>query len=203
MLGAAASGSAAGLNATIIDTHLRNAQLELYWTHDWAHLRRIDDDEIGAGQYLLDYPDLANADRVKYVSIYRGGVWGPPIKKGITPQMRTYRDNRGPPERWEPMEQLNFHPKADQVYPVQIYSIRELMRLTQDNDRFTIDDAPVTVVATATLKAHYRQPDAQIHIERSKTLINALKENSWGQNTFSPEDWREQEPEVRPQTISS
>lgn len=201
MLGAAASGSAAGPNSTIIDTHLRNAQTLLYWTHDWAHLRRYETKTLGQHAHLIDYPATANPDRVRYVSVLRGGVWSPPLKKGITPSMYTYQSNYSWPQRWEPYEQMEFWPAADQAYSVRIFFIKAMERFTDDADRATVDDTAISTVATATLKAHYRQPDAAGFKEMSDTLIRTLKGKSWGQDIFRKDDWIESEPLVRPQTV--
>src|SRR3979490_3266016 len=93
MLGGGNLGAAAGLNATLIDTHLRNAQTLLYWTHDWAHLRAYTQPTLGINQFLIDYPASANPDRIKWISVLRGSVWSKPLARGITPQMYTYQLN--------------------------------------------------------------------------------------------------------------
>jgi hypothetical protein len=201
MLGAASSGSAAGPNATLIDTHLRNAQTLLYWTHDWAHLRKYETKTLGQHAYQIDYPTTANPDRIKAVSVLRGGVWSPPIPKGITPSMFTYLENYTWPQRWEPYEQMEFQAKADQAYSVRIFFIKALDRFTQDADRASLDDTLISLVATATLKAHYRQPDAAISQKASDSLVIKLKAKSWGQDVFKPQDWINSEPLVRPQTV--
>jgi hypothetical protein len=201
MLGAASSGAAAGPNATLIDTHLRTAQTLLYWTHDWAHLRRYDTDTLGMHQYQIDYPDDANPDRIKAVSVKRGGVWSPPLPKGIPPSMFTYLDNYTWPQRWEPYEQIEFQAKADQAYEMRVFFIANLARFTQDGDRASIDDTLISLVATATLKAHYRQPDAALSKDASNTLLLKLKGKSWGQDVFKPNDWINNEPLVRPRVV--
>jgi len=204
MLGAASAGASAGPNGTIIDTHLRNAQTLLYWTHDWAHLRKYALKTLGLNQYLIDYPtdgNGANPDRIRYVSVLRGGVWSPPLQKGITPSMYTYQDNKSWPQRWEPYAQLEVFPKADQQYSMRIFYIENLGRFTDDADRASLDDTAISVIATGTLKAHYRQPDAALFQKMSDTLVISLKSKSWGQDIFRPNDWIESEPLVRPQTV--
>lgn len=201
MLGHASAGSgSAGVNTTIVDTHLRNAQTRLYWTHDWAHLRRYEELTLGQHETLLDYPDTADPDRIRYVSVYRGGVWSPPIERGISPSMYTYQTNYSWPQRWEPYEQMEFWPSTDQSYPIRVFFIKALGRLTADGDRFSIDDTLTSIVAIATLKAHYRQPDAKIHMDASESLLVSLKAKSWGKTVFRPNEWTA-EPLVRPQTI--
>lgn len=204
MLGNAAAGAAAGPNATIVDTHLRNAQTLLYWTHDWAHLRKYGLKTLGTHAYLVDYPsdgNGANPDRIRFVSVLRGGVWSPPLEKGITPSMYTYQENYSWPQRWEPYEQIEVWPAADQSYSLRIFYIDNLGRFTQDGDRASIDDTLISIVATATLKAHYRQPDAALAQKASDSLLIKLKGKSWGQDKFRPDDWINSEPLVRPQTV--
>jgi len=204
MLGAASAGAAAGPNSTLVDTHLRNAQTLLYWSHDWAHLRKYEVKTLGLHAHLIDYPasgNGANPDRVRYVSVLRGGVWSSPLKKGITPSMYTYQQNFSCPQRWEPYAQMEFSPAADQEYSVRIFYIENLARFTQDGDRATVDDTAISLVTTATLKAHYRQPDAALSKEAADSLVMKLKAKSWGQDVFRPNDWADSEPLVRPQTV--
>lgn len=204
ILGFASSGAAAGPNQTLIDAQIRNAQTSLYWSHDWAHLRKREDKTLGVDEFLLDYPTSgngANPDRVRFVSALRGGVWSPPLQKGITSSMYTYQDNPSWPQRWEPYEQLEIWPKADQIYTVRIFYIENQARFTQDTDRCSIDDTVVQLVATAVCKAHYRQPDAEMYQTMSDNLLAKLKAKSWGQDVFRPDDWVNQEPLVRPVTV--
>lgn len=201
MVGAGASGAAAGVASTIIDTHLRNAQTLLYNLHDWAHLRRYELKPLGQTQYLIDYPVTANPDRIRYISVLRGSVWSPPLRRGITPQMYTYQANASWPQCWEPYEQIELFPISDQAYSLRIFFIKALDRLTDDADRFSVDDVNVSLIATSTLKAHYRQPDAAGIKSMADELIRRLKEKSWGQDVFKPNDWREMEPLMRPQVL--
>jgi hypothetical protein len=126
MIGSGASGTAAGVNATLIDTHLRNAQRLLYEVHDWAHLRRYETKALGASQTLIDYPTAANPDRIRYISALRGTVWSSPLKRGITPEMYTYQANPSWPQRWEPYEQIEIWPMSDQAYSLRIFYIKAL-----------------------------------------------------------------------------
>lgn len=201
MLGGGNLGAAAGLNATLIDTHLRNAQTLLYWTHDWAHLRAYTLPTLGLNQFLIDYPATANPDRIKWISVFRGGVWSKPLARGITPPMYTYQLNYSWPQKWEPYQQIEIWPASDQAYPLRVMFIKALGAFNVDADRASLDDSMVSIVATSTLKAHYRQPDAAIAKSQADTLIIALKGKSWGQSVFNPDDWINSEPLVRPQTV--
>jgi hypothetical protein len=200
-LGAGNAGTAAGVNTPLIDEHLRDAQTLLYWAHEWAHLRRYETKTIGASQTLIDYPTAANPDRIRYVSVLRGTVWSPPLKKGITPQMYTYQANVSWPQRWEPYEQMEIWPMTDQSYSLRIFYIKALDPFADNDDRASVDDDAISVVATSTLKAHYRQPDASVAKGVADELIRRLKEKSWGQDIFKPGDWTEMEPMMRPVTV--
>jgi hypothetical protein len=135
------------------------------------------------------------------VSVLRGTVWSPPIKKGITPQMYTYQQNPSWPQRWEPYEQMEIWPITDQVYSLRIFFIKALDPFSADDDRASVDDSAISIVATSTLKAHYRQPDASVAKGMADELIRRLKEKSWGQDVFKQDDWAEMEPMMRPQTV--
>jgi hypothetical protein len=200
-LGFGASGAAAGANQVLVDSHLRDAQTLLYYTHDWAHLRRYENLTLGASQYLLDYPATANPDRIKQISVLRSSVWSPPIPKGIPPQLYTTQDNESYPQRWEPYEQIEFWPKADQIYTVRVFFIKALERFTENADRASIDDTLIMILAKWTAKAHYRQPDAEIYKTQGEALLNRLKAKSWGQSVFNPGDYSAEEPLVKPVTV--
>jgi hypothetical protein len=198
MLGFGAVGASAGPNAALVDLHLRNAQTMLYWAHDWAHLRRYEVKDLGANATLVDYPASANPDRVKSISVLRGTVWSPPLPKGIKPELYTTQASTSDPKRWEPYEQIEIWPRSDQIYPLRIFFIRALLPLNGDTDRATLDDTNIELISTATLKAHYRQPDAQLAKDAADGLLMQLKARSWGQSVFRAKDY---ESEALPRPI--
>lgn len=200
-LGFGSTGASAGPNQTLLDSALRDAQTILYYTHDWAHLRRYETKQTGAAATLVDYPATANPDRITAISVYRGGVWSKPLPKGITPQLYTYQGNASWPQRWEPYEQIEIWPQTDVDYAMRIFFIKSLERFTQDGDRASIDDTMVMLLAKSNMKAHYRQPDAALYATQSTALLDKLKAKSWGQSVFNPGDFSEQEPLVRPVTV--
>lgn len=200
-LGFGASGAAAGANQVLIDSHLRTAQNMLYNAHDWAHLRRYETKQTGASATLIDYPTDANPDRIKALSVYRGGVWSKPLEKGIPSQLYTYQGNESWPQRWEPYEQIELWPQTDVDYPVRIFYIKALDAFTSDGDRASLDDENILLLAKWTTKAHYRQPDAGIYQTQGEALLTRLKAKSWGQSKFNPNDYINEEPLVRPQTV--
>jgi hypothetical protein len=199
-LGFGAQGASVGVLSGVLGDILYDAQVTLYWTHDWARLRKYTDEEVGVGEYLLDYPDGCNPERVKAISVLRSNVWSHPLHKGIAPQLYTTQDNRAPPARWEPYEQIEFWPKADQVYTVRIFYIQSLDPFTESMHRTTIDSDLVFALALADAKGHYRHPDAPAYQTRAEALLTRLKGKSWGQNIFSPQGY-EAEPLAKPVVV--
>lgn len=190
-LGYSAAGAAAGVNQEIINSFLQDAQTVLYWTHDWARLRKYTDITIGVNQYLVDYPAACNPERIKAISIRLNGIWTPPLKKGITPEHYTTQDNVSVPYRWEPYAQIELWPKADQSYTGRVFYVKNLDPFTQDAHRATIDHDLVFILALADGKGHYRQPDAPNAKARAENLLVSLKAKNWGQTVFNPSDYAE------------
>lgn len=196
-LGYAAQGASMGVLQGNLNSMLRQAQVTLYWTHDWARLRRYWDTTIGADQYLVDYPDTCNPERIKAISIKDGTVWSPPLARGIEPALYTTQDNTRRPYRWEPYEQIEFFPKSDTTYSVRIFGVKALTRFEEDGDRATIDHDMIFTLALADGKAHYRHPDAPTYVQRAEALTIKLKAKSWGQSVFRPQEY-EEEPLPKP-----
>lgn len=190
-LGYSSAGAAAGVNQELLNQFLRNAQVLLYSTHDWARLRRYSTPSLGVGQYLLDYPTGSNPDRIRMISVNFGGVWQPPMKKGISPEHYTTQSNASFPRRWEPYDQIEFWPITDAVYSVRIFYIKALDPFTQDAHRATVDDGMIALLALANAKGHYRHPDAPNWAKQAEQLLISLKAKSWGQSTFNPSDYAE------------
>ena len=202
-LGFAATGASAGVVRNNIDSILRTAQKVLYEASDWVKLRKYEDLELGVNQFQLDYPVNANPERIKAISVDMtgNGDWSDPIPRGISPAMYSTLDNVGAPQRWEPYEQIEFYPKNDTIRDVRVFYIKNLDRLTEDDDRFNIDDDLVLLVALADAKAHYRQPDAQIYLERSNNLLTRLKAQARSKTTFRPGDYDRDVNLVKPQVV--
>jgi hypothetical protein len=128
-------------------------------------------------------------------------VWSPPLDKGITPQMYTHQSNTRRPYRWEPLEQIELFPKADKVYNVRIFYVKNLAQFTLDDDPATLDDSLIFAVALARAKAHYRHPDAKTYSDDANALLMKLKGKSWGQTRFNPNDYAYHEPLAKPQVV--
>lgn len=158
--GMAAQGSA-GTSQVLMNSFLRNGQQQIYWAQDWKHLTWYEDKTLGAGQNLIDYPTTCARDRrVLRIETVFGGQWRR-VPEGIRTEDWSNMETRGYPIRVDKLEQLLFYPKADQIYTVRVWHVRDLARFTQDADRATVDDELVFLHALANAKSHYRHPDAQ------------------------------------------
>lgn len=197
-LGFASSGGTSGVLQSNLNSILSSEQTVLYWTHEWARLRRYYDTTVGTSQHLINYPTGCNPDRIRAISVKVGDVWQPPMMKGIPPEFYTTQDVQTYPRRWEPYQQIEFWPKADQLYNVRIFGLKDLDRFTQDGDYSTIDGDLILTAALGTAKAHYRHPDAALHVEQRAALLRSLKARSWGQTVFQPRDY---EPEPLPKPV--
>jgi len=195
-LGYSAQAAAAGSMAVILDDFLSDAQVKLYWTHNWARLRKYADASVGADQHLIDYPVDANPERVSAISTLNGTRWSQPLRKGIAPQDYTTQNNKREPTRWEPYAQIELWPIADQLYSVRIFYVMALGRFTQDTDRSTIDNDLIFQVALGMAKGHYRHPDAEIYLKQAESLLTQLKAKSWGKTIFNANEYSPCEQEL-------
>jgi hypothetical protein len=179
----------------------------LYWAHEWVRLRRYETVTIGASQTLIDYPTAANPERIKALSVLRGGVWSPPLPRGIPPAAYTYQTaSPSWPQKWEPYQQIEIFPQTDQSYSLRIFYIKNLGRFTQNSDTSDIDDLLIFIGASYFAKAHYRQPDAPLYKDAwdgPQGLLTKLKAKSWSQSRFNPNEYSGEEALVRPQVTST
>lgn len=199
-LGYASAGAASGVLQPILNSFLYDAQTQLYWTHDWSHLKTYEDVTIGMGQTRIDYPALAHWNRIKAISVLRGTVWSPPLTKGITPEMYTTQAVASWPQRCEFYDQIETWPQADQAYTARIFYVKALTRFEQDGDRSLIDDDIIFTVALGLGKAHYRHPDAKVYMDASQALLLRLKGKNWSKDVFNRNDYKG-EPLVKPVVV--
>lgn len=181
-LGMGGMGASGGANQTIMDSFLRDAQKQLYWMQDWRHLTWYFDKTLGVSQNLIDYPDECEDDRrvlrleVPYSGEYRKLIEG--IETGDWSTM----DTEATPAKYERFAQLLIYPKADQIYTVRVWYVKDLHPFTQDNHPATLDDGMVFLFALANAKAHYRQPDAQTYQAQLNSLLASIRGQSFGRN---------------------
>ena len=198
-----AAGAAAGVIRVNMNSFLQNAQRVLYSLHEWARLRRYVDEDLGVGQYQIDYPEDSDPDRILGISIEdpNGPVATPFLARGILPAAYTYRTNRRRPARWEPFEQIEFDAECDKIYTCRIFYMKALARFTENGDRCDVPDNLVFLFALADAKAHYRQPDAPAYASQRDVLLLKLKGKAWARSVFNPRDSAEEEMLTKPVVI--
>lgn len=181
-LGMGAMGASGGASQVLIDSFLRNGQAQLYRLQDWRHLVEYEDKTLGVGQNLIDYPDGCERDRrVLRIEYPYNEQWAR-LCEGITTEMWSTMDTQSYPSRYERYAQILIYPKADQIYTVRVWYVRDLARFTEPGDNATLDDEMIFLHALANAKAHYRQPDAQTYQGQLNTLLASLRGQSFGSN---------------------
>ena len=176
---------ASGTATTIANSLLSNGQSQLYWTQDWKHLIDYEDKSLGVGQNLLDVPDdCALNRRVLRVETVYGGQWRQ-LHEGIQTEQWSNMETRGFPSRYDAYAQFLIYPKADQIYTVRFWYVKDLGRFTQDSDRASLDDEMVLLHALANGKAHYRHPDAATYQGQLGALLSSIRGQSFAkQGTY-------------------
>ena len=206
-LGHQASGAASAASNPIIDSFLRTSQTFVYWMQDWKKLTAYADLTLGASQNLLDYPTDANPERLYTppnsggpISVLYSGTWLT-LVEGISAEHWNTMDSETYPTRYERLDQLLFWPKANAVYTIKVWYIKKQERLTQENDRFCVDDTLVLAHALAKAKAHYRHPDAGLYLTEWQRLQARVQGGSIGQNSVQRRTDRSIVPLPKPQVV--
>lgn len=181
-LGMGAMGASGGANQVLIDSFLRNGQAQLYHATDWRHLIWYQDKTLGIGQNQIDYPSACERDqRVLRIETPYNDQWRL-MREGITTEMWSTMDTLSYPARYEQYAQILIYPKADQLYTIRVWYVRDLDRFTENDDNATLDDEMILLHAIANAKAHYRQPDAAIYQGQLNSLLASLRGQSFGSN---------------------
>lgn len=181
-LGMGAMGPSGGANQALIDSFLRNGQAQLYRLQDWRHLIAYEDKTLGVGQNLIDYPEACQRDqRVLRVEYPYNEQWTQ-LCEGITTEMWSNMETVSYPARYERFAQILLYPKADQLYTIRIWFVKDLAPFTENGDNATLDDEMILLHALANAKAHYRQPDAPTYQGQLDTLLARLRGQSFGSN---------------------
>lgn len=186
-LGMGAMGASGGANQSLMDSLLRDAQLQLYRKQDWKHLQDYLDITTGVGQNLYDFPVKGTMDSSIGCALYKRvlrvetNVSGQfvAIREGITTNMWSTMETRGQPQRFERFKQVMVYPKADTAYTLRVWFIADMKPLTQNDDVCMLDDEMVLLHAVANGKAHYRQPDAQIYQTQLQELLAHIRSQSF------------------------
>ncbi|MCC6530920.1 MAG: hypothetical protein IT531_00085 [Burkholderiales bacterium] len=186
--GFGAQGASIGGNAALIDSWLQNAQAQLYWMQDWKKLQEYDDIEIGIDQTLVDYPDNAHPERILAIAVNIGSgsdLWRP-LEEGIRIEHYNTQSSKSYPMRYERYEQIEVWPACDAIRTLRVWYVKRLGAFTAENDAATLDDELILLHATATAKAHYRQPDAATWGSQLEALLARIKGQSFGGRRFLP-----------------
>lgn len=181
-LGMGGMGASGGANTPLIDSFLFEAQKYLYWMQDWKRLTGYEEISTGIGQNLYDYPEgCVHEQRILRVEINYAGQWSK-VREGITTEMWSTMDTLSVPARYERYGQLLLYPKSNQAYTLRIWYVCDLGAFAANGDLATIDDSMILLHATATAKAHYRQPDAKLYEGQLEQLLARIRGQSFGSN---------------------
>lgn len=182
-LGMGAMGASGGANQSLMDSLLRDAQLQIYRAQDWKHLQDYKDYTTGVGQNLYDYPTAGTMDTSIGCSLYKRvlrvetNVSGQfvAIGDGITTPMWSTMETKGQPQRFERFKQILVYPKADTAYTLRVWFVADTEPLTQEDDICTLDDQMVLLHAVANGKAHYRHPDAPVYQKQLEDVLARIR----------------------------
>ena len=185
-LGFGSQGASIGAVATNVNGWLQNAQYQLYWMQDWKKLEQYSDKTLGVNQYLVDYPTNANIDRIKKMAVNIGSgtdQWYP-LTEGIETAHYNTQADVNFPQRYERYTQIELWPKCDAVRTLRIWYIASLAAFTTNSDIASMDDEMILLHATATGKAHYRQPDSAMWSSQLEALLAKLRGKTFGNKRF-------------------
>lgn len=192
-LGFGAAGANAGQLIPILNAIIHSSQVQLYWGFDWRVLRAWVIKTLGANQVNVDFPDKIHPDRVDWISILYSNVWTPPLTRGISAEMYTSQDRISVPTHWDMNSasgspQIEFWPESDTTYQYRVFGTAPLGRLTQDNDRTTLDSDIVSLHALAAAKLHYQHKDAEYYIGQLTQLMDTMTSKNRVKKLFRPGD---------------
>ena len=181
-LGFGAQGSS-GINSSLLDSFLQNAQEQLFAAFEWRNLITYDEKITGVGQTQYDWADDCDPTHIRQIAVYDGTRWVP-MHEGITFDHRS-NDIPSMPCRYERYAQMEVWPEPDAAYTIRRYYVAMPARFTQDNDRASIDDGLVFLHALTNAKLHYRQEDGQAYANQLNSMLDKLKSKNRGQAVIS------------------
>lgn len=179
-LGFGAQGSS-GINSSLLDSFLLNAQEQLYASFEWRNLIKYDEKITGVGQTLYDWATDCDPTHLRDVAVYDGTRWIQMIE-GISWDQRSY-DTQFQPSHYERFTQMEIWPAPNQAYTIRRYYVARPSRFTQDNDRASIDDGLVFLHALTNAKLHYKQSDGDAYANQLNAMLDKLKGKNRGGNT--------------------
>ncbi len=188
-LGFAATGSQAGPNTSILNSFLRNGQIQLYWQFDWPQLKKVDKSiTTNQAQVFYDWPDPVHPDRIVNIAMQdtsssTPNIWS--LTEGIDWKHDNYDTPQDQPSRFERRDQLEIWPQPDSnVYKIWIEYVRRLDDFNVDTDKATLDEDLILLHALAAAKSHYRHKDAEIYANQILALLGRLKAGGIGHKRY-------------------
>jgi hypothetical protein len=182
-LGFGQSGNAGIVNSPIMDSFLQDAQEQLYPVCDWRELCAVEERDVGVAQQYMDYPADCNVERIQRIAVWDGGEWQQ-LEEGISLEQRSV-DLGNSPLAYERRDQIELWPVPNAIYQVRIEYVRTLGRFTDSNDRCSLPDRDVFLVALSNAKAHYKQQDAANYQAQADALLVRLKAMHRGKTVFT------------------
>lgn len=181
-LGFGQSGQAGIVNSPIMDSFLQDAQDQLYMVCDWRDLCAFEERLTGTEQQFYDYPADCNVERINSIAIWNGGEWQQ-LVEGISLAERSVELSSWPLKYYR-RDQFELWPVPNTQYRMRIDYVRTLGDFTDSNDRCSLPDPEVFLLALANAKAHYRQPDADRYQQQADALLARLRQAHRGQSVW-------------------
>lgn len=178
--------------ADLLNSFLQDAQRQLYRRYDVLRTERIYRWELVEGERFYDIGDnddecskVLDPRKVRWVGVERAGVWSP-LVCGIPPELYTH-PTTGWPSRYEIRQCIEIWPAPDATEQfLRIKGHFGLDAFAEDEDRTTIDDQLVFLLALANAKAHYGKPDAKNYVDQLEVMMQNLVAGSHHTRRYVP-----------------
>jgi hypothetical protein len=109
-----------------------------------------------------------------------------PLAEGIPPEAYTQIAQQGRPARYEIRQSLEVFPAPDAAYLLTVKGRPKNFTFAGDSDICTIDPELIFLLALASAKAHYRQPDAGDYFTQAVNYLGTLIGGAHGTARYVP-----------------
>lgn len=129
-----------------------------------------------------------NPEMIEWIGVSDGDDNWRPLIRGIAPGL--YNDDiDGPPMRYEINQGIELWPAPDDdTQKLRVYGNFDLLPFAADDDVTTIDPDCIFLHALATAKAHYKQADASVPIDKMNARIGDLVAATHQGQRYIPRD---------------